>query len=62
MPLVRRESPTELFKELVESAMEHQHLEATQRTSFYVVNLLAAHVRPPEALAGVIHATLPATG
>ena len=38
--LVRSESPTEYFRELVESAMHHQHLEADELTSFYVVNLL----------------------
>jgi hypothetical protein len=39
------ESPTEYFRELVESAMRNQHLAARELTSFYVVNLLAAFVR-----------------
>ena len=40
----RSESPTEYFRELVESAMQNQHLAAREVTSFYVVNLLAAFV------------------
>jgi hypothetical protein len=43
-PIVHPESPTEYFRELVESAMTHQHLAARQRTSFYLVNLLAGFV------------------
>jgi len=39
-----RESPTEYFRELVESAMQHQHLDAGELTSFYVVNLLTGFV------------------
>jgi hypothetical protein len=35
------ESPTEYFRELVESAVAHQHLAIRDLTSFYVVNLLA---------------------
>src|SRR5687767_91349 len=42
--LVRNESPIEYFRELVESAMERQHLNARELTSFYVVNLLAGFV------------------
>jgi hypothetical protein len=42
--LVRTQSPTEYFRELVESAMHNQHLSANELTSFYVVNLLAAFV------------------
>ena len=50
--LVRNESPTEFFRELVESALQHQHVAARELTSFYVVNLLAGFVhlerrRPP---------------
>lgn len=44
--LVRNLSPTEYFKELVESALTHQRLEAGEMTSFYLVNLLAGFVRP----------------
>lgn len=42
--LVRSESPTEYFRELVESAMQHQHLAARELTSYYVVNLLTGFV------------------
>lgn len=50
--LVRNESPTEYFRELVEAAMQHQRLAANELTSFYVVNLLAGFVhfdRSPSA-------------
>src|SRR6185295_4835664 len=42
--LVRNESPTEYFKELVETALEHQHVAVRDLTSFYLVNLLAGFV------------------
>jgi len=42
--LFRSESPIEYFKELVESALEHQQLATSEMTSFYVVNLLAGFV------------------
>jgi hypothetical protein len=42
--LVRALSPTEYFRELVESAMQNQRVSANKMTSFYVVNLLAAFV------------------
>lgn len=42
--LFRNESPTEYFRELVESAMQNQHVSAHELTSFYVVNLLAGFV------------------
>jgi hypothetical protein len=42
--VVRSESPTEYFRELVESAMQHQHLDAHELTSFYVVNLLTGFI------------------
>jgi hypothetical protein len=41
---VHTESPAEYFRELVESAMEHQHVRAQDTTAFYVVNLLATFV------------------
>ena len=44
--LVRSESPTEYFKELVERAVEHQHLDVRDLTSFYLVNLLTGFVQP----------------
>jgi hypothetical protein len=45
--MFRRESAVEYFKELVDGAMEHQHVDATELTSFYVVQLLAGFVQPP---------------
>jgi hypothetical protein len=42
--LVRNESPTEYFKELVETALQHQHVGVRDLTSFYLVNLLAGFV------------------
>jgi hypothetical protein len=42
--LVRNLTPTEYFRELVESAIENQHVDAGALTSFYVVNLLAGFV------------------
>jgi hypothetical protein len=39
--LFRNESPTEFFRELVQSAMQNQRVAATELTAFYVVNLLA---------------------
>ena len=42
--LVHHESPVEFFRDLVESALQHQHLSAREGTSFYLVNLLAGFV------------------
>ncbi len=42
--IVRTQTPTEYFRELVESAMQNQHVSANEWTSFYVVNLLTAFV------------------
>ncbi len=42
--LFRSESPTEFFRELVETAMQNQRVSAHELTSFYVVNLLAGFV------------------
>lgn len=43
--VVRNESPTEFFRELVETAMQRQRLAAAEHTSFYVVNLLTGFMR-----------------
>ena len=43
--LVRNESPAEYFKELVETAIEHQHVAVREVTSFYLVNLLTGFVQ-----------------
>jgi hypothetical protein len=42
--IVRNESSTEYFRELVESAIQRQHLDAREVTSFYLVNLLAGFI------------------
>jgi hypothetical protein len=43
-PLLRNESPTEFFRDLVEAAMRRQRVEVGELTSFYLVNLLAGNV------------------
>ena len=43
--LVRQETPVEYFRELVEDALAHQHVEANQLTAHYVVNMLAGFAR-----------------
>jgi hypothetical protein len=45
--MVRRESAVEYFKELVDVAIEHQHLHATELASYYVVQMLAAFAERP---------------
>lgn len=42
--ILRSESPTEFFRDLVETAMQNQHVSAHELTSFYVVNLLTGFV------------------
>ncbi len=39
--LIRHESPVEYFKEMVEAALEHQHVTTRELTAYYLVNLLA---------------------
>ena len=41
MGIIRRESPMEYFKEMIEAALEHQHVETGEMTSYYLVHLLA---------------------
>jgi hypothetical protein len=41
---IRKETPTEYFRELVESAIQRQHLSTREVTSFYLVNLLAGFI------------------
>ena len=43
--LLRNESPAEYFKELVETAMDHQRLAVQDLTAFYLVNLLTGFVQ-----------------
>jgi hypothetical protein len=42
--ILRSASPTEFFRDLVETAMQNQHVSAHELTSFYVVNLLTGFV------------------
>jgi hypothetical protein len=44
-PLLREQTPAEYFKELVESALARQRLQAADLTSYYLVNLLCQFVR-----------------
>lgn len=44
-PVLREQSPAEYFKELVESALSRQHLQAGDLTEYYLVNLLCQYVR-----------------
>ena len=48
-PLLRSESPIEYFRDLVESALHHQHVAVRELTSFYVVNLLAGFVHAEQS-------------
>jgi hypothetical protein len=45
-PLLREEAPAEYFKELVDSALARQRLQAADLTAYYLVNLLCQFVRP----------------
>ncbi len=63
----RRESAVEYFKDLVDGALEHQHVNAGELTAFYVVHLLAGFLQRPadndgEPLALKLAAALEAGG
>lgn len=45
--MFRRETAVEYFKELVDGAIEHQRLHATELASYYVVQMLAAFAERP---------------
>jgi hypothetical protein len=47
--LLHHESPAEYFRPLVESALQRQHVDVHELTSFYVVNLLCAFVHADRA-------------
>ena len=49
-PLFGRESAVEYFKELVDGALAHQHVNAGELTAFYVVQLLAGFLRRADDL------------
>ena len=44
-PLVGEQTAAEYFKELVESALIRQHLQAGDLTEYYLVNLLCQYIR-----------------
>jgi hypothetical protein len=44
-PVLREQTPTEYFKEMVESALARQHIQAGDLTEYYLVNLLCQFVR-----------------
>jgi hypothetical protein len=48
--LVRNETPEAYFKELVDAALERQRLQASELTSFYVVNLLTTFIHSDNGL------------
>ncbi len=45
-PLLREQTPAEYFKELVDSALARQHVNADELTAYYLVNMLCQFVRP----------------
>jgi hypothetical protein len=45
--MFRHESAVEYFKELVETALAHQHVAAGELTSFYVVQMLSGFLQRP---------------
>lgn len=50
-PLLREQAPAEYFKELVDSSLARQHVQAGDLTTYYLVNLLCQFVRPDGASA-----------
>jgi hypothetical protein len=44
-PFLREQTPAEYFKELVDSALVRQHVQANDLTEYYLVNLLCQYVR-----------------
>jgi hypothetical protein len=50
-PLLREQTPTEFFKDHIESALARQHLQATGLTSYYLVDLLCRFTRPDTRIA-----------
>jgi len=47
--VLREQTATEYFKELVESALARQHVQAGDLTEYYLVNLLCQYVRLDQA-------------
>ena len=44
-PVLREETPVEYFKDLVESSLARQHVQAGDLTEYYLVNLLCRYIR-----------------
>ena len=44
-PILREQTPVEYFKELVETSLARQHVQAGDLTEYYLVNLLCQYVR-----------------
>jgi hypothetical protein len=44
-PILREATPAEYFKDLVESALARQHIQAADLTEYYLVNLLCQYIR-----------------
>lgn len=44
-PLLREQTPTEYFKDLVSSSLARQHVQAADLTEYYLVNLLCQYIR-----------------
>jgi hypothetical protein len=44
-PILREQTPVEYFKELVESSLARQHVQAGDLTEYYLVNLLCQYIR-----------------
>jgi hypothetical protein len=44
-PLLREQTPAEYFKELVDTALIRQHVQANDLTEYYLVNLLCQYIR-----------------
>lgn len=55
-PLLREQAPAEYFKELVDSALARQHVQAGDLTTYYLVNLLCQFVRPESRGASALDA------
>lgn len=51
--LCREDGLVEFFRDLVQDAMAHQHVDAPESTSYYVVHLLSSFARPGSGHAGM---------
>ena len=58
MGTIRRESPAEYFKEMIEAALARQRLQAGELTLYYLVNLLAGYASAHGPIPGFDHEPL----